>query len=261
MTSRGADRAPPSEKVPRDPTVGGLRSVAAVRGCGFALRLRPTDANRNHARRVPQRRRPPHLPLQEAPNQSAILLLTVCTDRRRPLLAQPDVAALLNQVWRQADAWLIGRFVVMPDHLHLFCTPAGRDSPSLAVWVKYWKTLASRQWPRPAEQPIWRQSFWDRQLRSGEHYSARWDYVRNNPVRHGLVSDVDAWQYQGELNVFRFLRRVIGRRTRCAALTEQHPPSPGRISVFSEGCAPSQPFARRQDRRRPHPRSASSTMP
>ncbi|MEM7014200.1 MAG: hypothetical protein AAF585_22295, partial [Verrucomicrobiota bacterium] len=25
-------------------------------------------------------------------------------------------------------------------------------------------------------------------------------YVRNNPVRHGLVTDADDWAYQGEIN-------------------------------------------------------------
>ena len=153
---------------------------------------------------LPHRRRPTHLPPWEWHNQSAIVLLTVCTVRRRPLLAKPDVAALLVDVWRRADTWQVGRYVLMPDHLHVFCAPASPDSPTLVAWVKYWKARASLRWPRPEEQPVWQQGFWDRQLRGGEHYSARWDYVRNNPVRHGLVRDADAWPYQGEMNVFRF---------------------------------------------------------
>jgi putative transposase len=153
---------------------------------------------------APQRRRPAHFPTVERFNASNIVLITVCTDKRRLLLARNDVQIVLESSWRRADAWVVGRYVTLPDHLHLFCAPASPEAPALAVWVKYWKSLASRSWPRPQEQPIWQQNFWDRQLRTGEHYSARWDYVRNNPVRHGLAATADAWRWQGELNVFRF---------------------------------------------------------
>ncbi len=111
---------------------------------------------------------------------------------------------LLEEVWKRAETWWVGRYVLMPDHLHLFCTPSGPEAPALTAWVKYWKAMAARRWPRPEEQPIWQQGFWDRQLRGGEHYNQRWNYVRNNPVRHGLVGDADDWPYQGEMNVFRF---------------------------------------------------------
>ena len=184
-------------------TFGGLRSVAA--GAEFFFCLRTTLAHSDiMSDALPQRRRPAHLPLQEHPGQSTIVLLTVCTDRRRPLLAHSEVAALIIDAWRQAQGWWVGRYAIMPDHLHAFCAPSGPEVPALAAWVKYWKTLVSRRWPRPAEQPIWQQGFWDRQLRSGEHYGLRWDYVRNNPVRHGLVPTAEAWPFQGELHEFRF---------------------------------------------------------
>jgi REP element-mobilizing transposase RayT len=156
------------------------------------------------AESFPERRKLPHLPLREQPNRSAIVLITVCTARRRHLLANPEVATLLTDIWRQTESWLIGRFVLLPDHLHAFCTPASANAPSLAQWVKYWKALAARRWPRPDERPIWQQGFWDRQLRGGEHYSRRWVYVRANPMRHGWAQDAEAWPYQGEINVFRF---------------------------------------------------------
>jgi putative transposase len=132
------------------------------------------------------------------------MFITVCANRRRPLLANQGVFELITGIWRETSSWLVGRYVIMPDHLHLFCASHGRDAPPLAAWVKYWKTQSSMRWPMTIERPIWQASFWDRQLRSGEHYSTRWDYVRNNPVRHGLVNDPNAWPFQGELNLFRF---------------------------------------------------------
>jgi len=43
--------------------------------------------------------------------------------------------------------------------------------------------------------------FLDTQLRRGESYDAKWDYVVANPVRAGLVSKSEDWPYQGEMNV------------------------------------------------------------
>lgn len=35
---------------------------------------------------------------------------------------------------------------------------------------------------------LWQRDFWDTQLRCVESYSAKWDNVRHNPVRAGLVT-------------------------------------------------------------------------
>ena len=92
----------------------------------------------------------------------------------------------------------------MPNHLHLFCAPAESPERPLSQWVRYWKTLASRAWPRPEQQPVWQLDFWDTQLRRPAHYDEKWEYVRQNPVRAGLVVEPDEWPYQGELNELRW---------------------------------------------------------
>jgi hypothetical protein len=43
------------------------------------------------------------------------------------------------------------------------------------------------------------EEFFDHILRSGESYSQKWDYVRENPVRAGLVSTFEDWPWQGEI--------------------------------------------------------------
>ena len=52
--------------------------------------------------------------------------------------------------------------------------------------------------------PHWQKGFFDHVMRSGESYSEKWNYVRNNPVRAGLVSESDAWRFQGEICELRF---------------------------------------------------------
>ncbi len=91
----------------------------------------------------------------------------------------------------------------MPDHVHFFCAPGGLDAPSLEVWMRHWNSIATRNLGEPGAS-VWQRYHWDRQLRKGEGYDDKWEYVRSNPVRHGLVTDADAWPYQGELNESRW---------------------------------------------------------
>jgi len=148
-----------------------------------------------------QRKSPVHLPLRALHNRATIVLVTVCTDKRKRILAHEDVHRLLIEAWNKADAWLVGRYVVLPDHIHLFCAPNQSDAPTLGSWVHFWKSLVSQRWPRPAEQPIWQKSLWDTQLREADRYGDKWEYVRHNPVRHGLVTSPEQWVFQGELHV------------------------------------------------------------
>ncbi len=148
---------------------------------------------------LPQRRSPPHFPPRERFNAPIIIFLTVCTQARKAILAQPDVHALLVEIWREAAEWCVGRYVLMPDHLHLFCGPARADPLPLSKWVHFWKSRASQRWPRASEHPIWQRSFWDTQVRSAESYAEKWEYVRRNPVRAGLVSRPEDWPFAGEI--------------------------------------------------------------
>jgi putative transposase len=36
-------------------------------------------------------------------------------------------------------------------------------------------------------------------LRSSESYSGKWNYVRDNPVRAGLIASADDWPYFGTI--------------------------------------------------------------
>jgi putative transposase len=147
------------------------------------------------------RKHPAHPSPLDRHNQSTIVFLTVCSKDRKRILASPDCVAVIIQAWREATSWLVGRYVVMPNHIHLFCAPAVFPSQPLKQWVRYWKNVASRNWPRHQEQPIWQRDFWDTQLRRPESYDSKWQYVADNPVRAGLRNDATQWPHQGELNI------------------------------------------------------------
>lgn len=134
-------------------------------------------------------------------NRSDIVYVTVCTKDRKPILARRECVDVLKQAWDESKRWTVGRYVVMPDHLHLFCCSGVPDYPPLKKWVAYWKSLSATRWPHPEDGKVWQRDCWDRQLRSGESYSEKREYVRHNPVRAGFVGKPEDWAWQGELNV------------------------------------------------------------
>lgn len=131
------------------------------------------------------------------PSRPTIIFVTVCTQDRRPWLASEATQRLLCEVWGQSQAWLIGRYVLMPDHLHFFAAP-GLIDISLDDWIRFWKSQFSRR--DADESHEWQTNHWDTRLRSDDSYEGKWWYVRNNPVRAGLVRSADEWPFQGELN-------------------------------------------------------------
>jgi putative transposase len=112
------------------------------------------------------RRHPPHHSLIDLDNRSNILLLTVCTNDRRPILCTPQVMGLLSEAWNPRESWAAGRYVILPDHVHVFCSPVMSGTLSLERWVARWKSFVSRNWRVCGERPLWQRSFWDRQIRT-----------------------------------------------------------------------------------------------
>jgi putative transposase len=135
------------------------------------------------------------------PDQPTIVFLTVCTKDRKPWLATNEIHDLLRSVWIDATAWMVGRYMILPDHIHLFAAPATPELP-LENWVKYFKSQFTKQHKRPEHH--WQTDHWDTRLRGGESYEEKWHYVMHNPVRHGLVERAEDWPYQGEINELRW---------------------------------------------------------
>jgi len=133
-----------------------------------------------------------------------LYLVTCCTRDRRRLLATRAAAEVLVASWRDARAvhgWLVGRYVVMPDHVHFFVTPLGDRAKTLSRFIECWKRWTRRELRRRGVAIGWQREFFDHLLRSSESYGAKWEYVRMNPVRAGLAGGPDEWPYQGEIAV------------------------------------------------------------
>ena len=126
-----------------------------------------------------------------------VYFVTFCTrDRQRiPDLgkAQTALEAYAQRGTEEFGAAL-GRYVIMPDHIHVFVS--GDADFVLSKWVAGLKRAISKA--VGSRGKFWQPTFFDHILRSDEGYSEKWEYVCENPVRAGLVKESKDWPYQGE---------------------------------------------------------------
>jgi REP element-mobilizing transposase RayT len=129
-----------------------------------------------------------------------LFFITFCTHERRKLLASDSVHAAFVAFASQANSQhdiAVGRYVIMPDHVHLFVR--GPDNFQLGPWVGMLKQALVKHIAVKGTSPIWQRGFFDHVLRNDESYGHKWNYVRENPVRSGLVTNAEDWPYSGEI--------------------------------------------------------------
>jgi REP element-mobilizing transposase RayT len=160
-----------------------------------------------------------------------LYFVTSCTEDRKPVLACSKVHEAFRKfcVAGLTRGVYVGKYVLMPDHLHFFVAfgdeyesalvdarirqsemrPA-KGEPVAAVydrrlsilseWMKSLKNSLSktlRELNIPA--PHWQKGFLDHVTRSEESYSEKWLYVAENPVRKQLAARLEDWPYKGEI--------------------------------------------------------------
>jgi putative transposase len=154
---------------------------------------------------------PPRLPVIFQHYDTPLYLVTFNVLLRRPILANDSVHAAFRAYAERGLKFNVatGRYVFMPDHLHVFVR-IGRDI-TLRRWESGLKKCLAIALSDLGHQPtavpgaklksFWQPGFFDHLLRTDESYSQKWDYVWRNPVRAGLVERPEDWPYQGEIHV------------------------------------------------------------
>ena len=140
---------------------------------------------------------PPRLDVVFPKYNPPLFFVTFNAHRRTKLLANALVYNRFVEFAKrgQQQGIAIGRYVIMPDHAHLPVS-GGKDF-LLTQWIRLLKRNLSKAISHP--QPHWQKGFFDHLIRRGESYAEKWEYVRQNPVRAGLVSNCDDWLWQGEI--------------------------------------------------------------
>ena len=164
------------------------------------------------------RKHPAHKIPLDRHNQAIILFVTIAVQPRGNHLANRIFHKAFCSACVEAYKWSIGKYVIMPDHVHFFCAPATDPRINLIRWVRYLKERITKQLGKTPDKKKylqsnnmpstwlwkWQPDCWDTQIRDAKHYHEKWMYVQQNPVRAGLVTTPEEWFFQGEINVLRW---------------------------------------------------------
>jgi REP element-mobilizing transposase RayT len=151
---------------------------------------------------LPQRKHLKHPDRLIVDTHSPIFFITITTYDRQKTLSDPDIASeIIESLGECVDrhGWVVGHYVIMPDHIHFFAAPT-RKAKQLSAFIRDFKKWTSNKaTERGLNNRLWQNEFFDHLLRSGESYYEKWKYVNENPVRAGLCETPDDWPYRGEL--------------------------------------------------------------
>jgi putative transposase len=152
------------------------------------------------------RNQPPRLDRIFQRYDPSLFFVTCCTAGRRRILANTrGYIAFVDYANRGVDRHVaVGRYVIMPDHIHLFV--AGGADFDLGMWVRGLKRFvaaaatggradqdsaaqtAAATTRRPISSAsgsslaagVWQRGFFDHLIRNSESYHQKWEYIREN---------------------------------------------------------------------------------
>ena len=146
--------------------------------------------------RFPQRKRLPH----EVPpwvKEDAVFFITLNAQERgqSPLLKQDQPARLWEsaQCYARQNEWWPHLFLLMPDHLHLLASFSRSSGPNIVL--PKWK-----RWTARALGIRWHRDFFEHRIRTTREYREKAHYIRQNPVRKGLVNKPESWPFVWEMH-------------------------------------------------------------
>ncbi|HPA20212.1 MAG TPA: hypothetical protein PLU30_20855 [Verrucomicrobiae bacterium] len=136
--------------------------------------------------------RPPRVPVWLPWDQPVIYFVTLGVAGRRRVLHNAGAWDACRHTLDLLDRWQTLACTFMPDHGHFLVAPVwNRDEP-LGQWMKWSKRWFRESNPHEWE---WQEGGFDRLLRGFESAEEKWRYIRENPVRAGLVSHWSEWPY------------------------------------------------------------------
>jgi PncC family amidohydrolase len=173
-----------------------LRRALVENGGAVSHRALPESLVGRAGPSAPPRRNlvSPDVPLGVRADE-AVFFVTICTQPRGVnQLCQPGLAerVLESVAYRhQRGDWWAHYVLLMPDHCHALLSFPGNQT--LEAVVREWKKYVARELGIQ-----WQRDFFEHRLRGDESLRDKQEYIRQNPVRAGLVSRPEDWTFVWE---------------------------------------------------------------
>ena|ERR1700682_890117 len=118
--------------------------------------------------------------------------ITICCRwRGANQLCKDEIARNLFETARRyhrSQQWYLKLLLLMPDHLHVLIGVPGEAQ--LSKLIRDFKRITAR-----IAKIDWQRNFFDHRLRHDESEDEKAGYIRENPVRAGLIGANQKWRY------------------------------------------------------------------
>jgi putative transposase len=123
-----------------------------------------------------------------------IFFVTTSLKNHQPLFSSPktrdDIETFLFEFFPDYADKLMG-YVIMPSHIHLL-VGCLRGGPQLSRFVQSFKSLSARKF---FFKSVWEKRFDDLIITSAKQFQIKLNYIHDNPVRKGYVSNPVDWKW------------------------------------------------------------------
>jgi len=136
--------------------------------------------------------------------QRAYFITIVARDRESVFLNNPfarDVINILLKL-RQSIGFNLYAYCLMPNHFHavIGCADSGK---SLSEICGSFKSITNRAFWKYRTGKLWQRQFYDHIIRNEQDFSETVHYVKQNPVRKGLVENWEDWEFTSRIDFLR----------------------------------------------------------
>ncbi len=154
-----------------------------------------------HSKRIPLTRMYEYrrmLPHYEKANRA--VFVTFCKNDSAPFSSEARDTILQCCLKGDGTKFHLHAVVIMPDHVHLLLTPMQDETGwvyGLPAILKSIKGASARSVNKLTNSsgPVWQEESFDHVLRSQESLDEKLEYIRQNPVRRGLVKNTEDYRW------------------------------------------------------------------
>jgi REP element-mobilizing transposase RayT len=146
-----------------------------------------------------KKRKTMHLKDFDYTNDNYVYFVTICAENKQRCFVNNKITKIIEdelEFRRTTKEINLLCYCIMPDHLHILLSLAEDYHKSLQNWVSAFKRYTTRVINELFSiKPLWQKNFYDHVVRKEESLIKIAEYIVNNPVRKGIVSEWEEYPY------------------------------------------------------------------
>jgi REP element-mobilizing transposase RayT len=140
-----------------------------------------------------------HLKDFDYTNDNYVYFVTICAENKQHYFVNNKITNIIEDEleFRKTTKEInLLCYCIMPDHLHILLSLTEDYHKSLQNWVSAFKRYTTRVINELfGIKPLWQKNFYDHVVRKEESLLKIAEYIVNNPVRKGIVSEWEEYPY------------------------------------------------------------------